>query len=152
MLTVMFGGHRTDGSTPTSYSFGDTRPSHSMWGWEVEDSTPLDRAPGQRLAQWLDAYNSGEEYELKKFAAHYLEMPPDNPHAADRKIQFWIGMYQHYGRFELERVNEVGNDTIIAMVHTKADVWWRIHVRVSLDLRHRVLELTTQMLPKQETE
>lgn len=150
LSVVMFAGvilaSQSGFRTTFRYAFVGTGLVHSSWGWALVDSRPLESPAGQRLTQWLDAYNTGDAATMLQFASLHVANPLKDQAAFGHYAEIWMKEFERFGPFQLLSVHQPHGDRIIGVVRNRRGDWLRIYVYVSSDDRHKVWDLKVESL------
>jgi hypothetical protein len=142
--TVVFTGLFGISGAPAGYAFVETS-THSTQGLAIPYATPLNSPAGQRLRQWLEAYNTGEPQTMRTFVVSYYATANSAQPIVERRIQVWKNIFQNFGRFDLESVHQSQGDFITGVVRTNKGGLWRIQVSVVDEQPYRIRELVIQI-------
>jgi hypothetical protein len=146
MFAVVILASQSGFGTTLRYAFVGTGLVHSSWGWALADFRPLESPAGQRLTQWLDAYNTGDAATMRQFASLHVANPPKDQTGFGHYAEIWMKEFERFGPFQLLSVHQPHGDRIIGVVRNRSGDWLRIHVYVSSDDRHKVWDLKVESL------
>jgi CubicO group peptidase (beta-lactamase class C family) len=98
-----------------------------------------DTPAGQRLREWLTAFNTGSRDTLRRSVAQRSAPPPNDTLPVDRIVDRQLGLYRQTQGFALRRIEASTAERITVVVQAKlTGAWMSVGMSVSGDSLHRV--------------
>jgi hypothetical protein len=149
MFSAVFTASYFAGSS-TSLPFGIVGIRWSF-GWDRVDAKPLETVAGQRLQQWLYAYNTGDVATMRGFASLLIANAPRYPGTNEPNVEAWTNLFRRYGPLKLHTTHQSQGDRIVGVARSGNGDWWWIRLRVSNDVHHLVLAVAAENLAEAKT-
>ena len=115
-------------------------PSAPTRATPTASATIPDTPAGQRLREWLAAFNTGSRDSLRRNVAQHSAPPPNDTVAVDRIVDRQLGLFRQTQGLALRRIDASTADRITATVQAKiTGAWMLVGLSVTADSLHRVL-------------
>lgn len=121
----------------------------SLWGlWPRKDFVPTQSPAEERLAAWLDAYNSGQQTVMERFLATEVDIRSPKLPSRIELLREWSGNYKEFGPYRLRKVENSAPNLYraIGMAQVNDGTWWEILVAVSTEKPNKVIEIRVDRL------
>ena len=115
-------------------------PAGSTRATPAASVTIPDTPAGQRLREWLAAFNMGSRDTLRRSVSQHSAPPPNDTVPADRIVDRQLGLYRQTEGLVFRRIEASTAERITAAVQAKlTGAWMAVGLSVSADSTHRVM-------------
>jgi hypothetical protein len=122
--------------------------------WPRTDFFPNQSPAEKRLAEWVEAYNTGQRSVMESFFATGMDDHSLKLESSVELLQEWSRTYETFGPYRLRQTEQSGPGPhhALAMAQVNDGTWWEILVDVSTEKPNRIVKVTLNRLNPSATE
>jgi hypothetical protein len=99
---------------------------------------------GQRLADYLKAYNSNDDRQMREYFANHVAPEALERRPVGARLQVFREMRDEFGNFELRRVTQASDSSVTIIVRTAKGGWLEIGFECEPQPPHKLLGLRVE--------